>query len=599
MYIDFYGLISEPFRTTPDADAVFFSPSHREALSSLLYGVKERKGVIVITGEVGVGKTTIIRRYLTIAAPLPQKTVHIYNPNIAFERLLFTILTQVGIDPGSGQSAEMVSRLHEFALTEQRHNRAIVLVIDEAQCMPVDTLEGIRMLSNLETAEEKLIQIVLMGQPELDIVLDRHELRHVRERIALRGRILPLTRKESLEYIQHRLLQASRDQRPIFSAGALSAIVKTAQGIPRRLNILCDNALIAGFRLRQPTISRATVTRVIAEREGIQQGIWWNNRMALTAAAAVLLTISVLIFALWNPPRNAASVTASESEPTTPPPGSPSAQPTPPEEVPLKPMAPVSAAPLGNHPPSRQIEPPVTAAATDEPFGVGKVEASETARLLAVLLDSGRVVLGKAQPTINNPRLEDKDFSASVFEGRLRKEFLARTGHDIRALPSSPLPERAKPLLQRLVFFMQKEVQDAQRDINKKGIGFKGFIPATFATRVAQNFSKDTGLKLRQIGPPGIDSRNPDNKPDEREEQTLLVVQKNHPRVGDHVMEQQLPDRSIQVLLPLFYNKPCLACHGKPKGEVDISGYNKEGFKEGDLGGAISVVLPIEMNRHE
>jgi general secretion pathway protein A len=262
-------------------------------------------------------------------------------------------------------------------------------------------------------------------------------------------------------------------------------------------------------------------------------------------------------------------------------------------------MAPVSAAPLGNHPPSRQIEPPVTAAATDEPFGVGKVEASETARLLAVLLDSGRVVLGKAQPTINNPRLEDKDFSASVFEGRLRKEFLARTGHDIRALPSSPLPERAKPLLQRLVFFMQKEVQDAQRDINKKGIGFKGFIPATFATRVAQNFSKDTGLKLRQIGPPGIDSRNPDNKPDEREEQTLLVVQKNHPRVGDHVMEQQLPDRSIQVLLPLFYNKPCLACHGKPKGEVDISGYNKEGFKEGDLGGAISVVLPIEVNRHE
>ena len=121
--------------------------------------------------------------------------------------------------------------------------------------------------------------------------------------------------------------------------------MKTAQGIPRRLNILCDNVLIAGFRLRQPTISRATVTRVIAEREGIQSGIWWNNRMALTAAAAVLLTISVLIFALWNPPRNAASVTASESEPTAMAPGSPSAQPTPPEEVPLKPMAPVSAAP--------------------------------------------------------------------------------------------------------------------------------------------------------------------------------------------------------------------------------------------------------------
>jgi hypothetical protein len=98
---------------------------------------------------------------------------------------------------------------------------------------------------------------------------------------------------------------------------------------------------------------------------------------------------------------------------------------------------------------------------------------------------------------------------------------------------------------------------------------------------------------VRQIGPPGIDPRNPANKPDDQEEQTLLLIQKNHPRVGDHVMEQQLPDHSLQVLLPLFYSRQCLGCHGKPKGEVDISGYEKEGFKEGDLGGAISVILPV------
>jgi general secretion pathway protein A len=204
-------------------------------------------------------------------------------------------------------------------------------------------------------------------------------------------------------------------------------------------------------------------------------------------------------------------------------------------------------------------------------------------------------VVGRAQPTINNPRLEDKGFSSTVFEAQLRKEFLSRTRHDLHNLASAPMPESAKPLLLRLAFFMQKAVHDVQPDINKKGIGFKGFIPATFGTQVAHSFSKDTGLKLRQIGPPGTAPRNPNNKPNEEEEQLLYAVRKNHPRVGDHIVEQQLADgRGVRVMLPLFYNKQCLACHGSPKGEVDISGYEKEGFKEGDLGGAISIVLSAQ-----
>jgi general secretion pathway protein A len=141
---------------------------------------------------------------------------------------------------------------------------------------------------------------------------------------------------------------------------------------------------------------------------------------------------------------------------------------------------------------------------------------------------------------------------------------------------------------------MQKAVQDVQPLINQKGIGFKGFIPATFGTKVAEQFSKDTGLKLRQIGPPDVAPRNPSNKPDEQEEQALRAAQKSHPRVGDHVIEQQLPNDAVRVLLPLFYKKQCLACHGKPKGDLDISGYEKEGFKEGELGGAISIVLVPE-----
>lgn len=138
-----------------------------------------------------------------------------------------------------------------------------------------------------------------------------------------------------------------------------------------------------------------------------------------------------------------------------------------------------------------------------------KAELTETARLLAVLLDSGRVVVGRAQSAINNPRLEDKGFSSAVFEERLRKEFLTRTGHDLRNLAPAQMPEGAKVLLVRLSFFMQKSVQEAQPLINQKGIGFKGFIPASFATRVAEKFSKDTGLTLRQIGPPSIAPRNP------------------------------------------------------------------------------------------
>lgn len=591
MYLDFYGLIGEPFRTTPDADAVFFSPSHREALSTLLYGVKERKGVIAITGEVGVGKTTILRRYLAVTATMAQQTVHIYNPNITFTQLLVTMLTQLGETTPTGEAAGLVTRLHERALTEHRGHRTLVLLIDEAQCMPVETLEGIRMLSNLETAKEKLIQIILMGQPELDVLLDRHELRHVRERIALRGRILPLSYKESLEYIEHRLLQASRQQQPIFSAGALTSIVKRAAGIPRRLNILCDNALIVGFRLRAPVISRAIANQAIAEREGTSAPVWWKHPLAAAIAVLVLLTIPASVYLLWDSKSETVNVTSSvdlRSQSI-----SSSTVPSSSKDTPMTLTSPVNAEPLTDRPSSAHEESDASTP-DNEALNADKLAAGETARLLAVLLDAGRVVLGKAQTTINNPRLEDKGFSASVFEGRLRKEFLARTGHDLRTLPSSPLPDRAKPLLQRLAFFMQKEVQDVQQDINKKGIGFKGFIPATFATRAAQNFSKDTGFKLRQIGPPGIDPRNPDNKPDAGEEQSLLIIQKNHPRVGDHVVEQRLPDRSVRVLLPLFYTKACLACHGKPKGEIDISGYNKEGFKEGDLGGAISVVLPIE-----
>ncbi len=641
MYLDYYGFTKQPFQTTPNADFLFLSPSHKEALASIIYGIEQRKGFIAITGEVGVGKTLILRSYLETVEKSKQKTIYIFNPSVSFESLLITILKELGVKPVSGQATEMVTQLHELSIAEYRNGGVVVLVIDEAQNIPAETLEGIRMLSNLETSTEKLVQIVLVGQPELEALLNRHELRQVRERIAVHARISPLTKAESFAYIDHRLAHARSKKRPIFSKDALNLIVKTAQGIPRRLNILCDSALITGFGYQQPTISRKIAKEVIADFRGPGYFDFWKGRSAYTLAALLAVILSMIVYlgvdvkapgisvSVASPdvnPQRAAAVpegttkSSGISETAKVPGNSETPNSTGRREIPENPASsePTKTFPTPQIPAEKPVDRTTTnsAGSTEVPKShmnsdpakspfepaqnfrsndtvtVESAELAETARLLTVLLDSGRVVVGKAQAAINNPRLEHKGFSPSAFEAQLRSQFLSRTGHDLRNLAPASLPERAKPLLVRLDFFMQKAVQDAQPLINKKGIGFKGFIPATFGTTVAMQFSKDTGLKLRQIGPPGVPPRNPDNKPDEQEEQALEAIQKSHPRIGDHAVEQRRPDNGVRVILPLFYTKQCLACHGKPKGETDISGYPKEGFKEGDLGGAIAIILP-------
>ena len=589
MYSRFYGFTTEPFQNTPDLDFLFLSPNHKEALACLEYGIQQRKGFIAVTGEAGVGKTIILRSYLTKVDAQKQKTIYVLNPKLTFDSLLTTILKELSAEPVAGIAAQKLNQLHEVLIAEYRNDHTVVLIIDEAQHIPIETLESIRMLSNMETATEKLIQIVLVGQPELDALLNRSELRHVRERIALRARIAPLTKTESEEYIDHRLNLVSREPRSVFSKQALDRIVKSANGIPRRLNILCDAVLITGFGYRHAIISGGIAKEAIAVFNGSHRSQPARRLQPRYALGLVSLVVAVAFYLLYL--SAIPSITVSGlSEATDQ------------NKEPLRPV-------LGNigtdqvfASDTRQADPVPPARLVSELDAKGRdlspterMELSETARLLAVLLDSGRVVVGRAQPAINNPRLEDKGFTASAFEAQLRREFQARTRHDLHHLAGAPMPESAKPLLLRLSFFMQKAVHDVQPDINKKGIGFKGFIPATFGTQVAHSFSKDTGLKLRQIGPPGKEPRNPGNKPDDEEELLLYAVQKNHPRVGDHIVEQQLTDhRGIRVMLPLFYSRQCLACHGNPKGEVDISGYEKEGFKEGDLGGAISIVLTAQ-----
>ncbi|MGD0232715.1 MAG: AAA family ATPase [Syntrophorhabdales bacterium] len=265
MYLNYYNFRKEPFQITPDPEFLFLSPSHKEAMASIIYGIQGRKGFIAILGGVGVGKTTILRSYLDKANKEEAKIVYIFNANTSFSSLLQTIFQDLDIVPGTDDNFLMVNQLHEVLIDEYKKGRTVVLIVDEAQNMPVETLESLRMLSNLETATEKLIQIVLIGQPEFDDTLNRHELRQLKQRIAIRTTIAPLDREESLRYIEHRLSKVTQKDEPVFTAGALSEIVRFSKGIPRVINVVCDNAFITGYAYQKKPVTTKIIKEVLAD----------------------------------------------------------------------------------------------------------------------------------------------------------------------------------------------------------------------------------------------------------------------------------------------------------------------------------------------
>jgi Protein of unknown function (DUF3365) len=221
-------------------------------------------------------------------------------------------------------------------------------------------------------------------------------------------------------------------------------------------------------------------------------------------------------------------------------------------------------------------------------------ELVETGRLLAILLDSGRVTVGSVQALINDPDKGDKGFTPEVFGKKLLAKFKERSGVDLNKLQDGKVPPMAKKLLPVLVEASKKTVATYQPIINKQGMGFKNFIPATFGTHAAAIFTARTGSYLKQTTFDEL-LRNPKNKADEFEAATLQkFAETAYPRVGEKVISANVDGgKTVRIMLPLFYGKGCLACHGEPKGERDISGYIKEGGREGDLGGAISVKLAV------
>jgi general secretion pathway protein A len=224
-----------------------------------------------------------------------------------------------------------------------------------------------------------------------------------------------------------------------------------------------------------------------------------------------------------------------------------------------------------------------------------ETEAVETGRLLATLFDSGRVVIVENQPLINDPKKGEKGFTPKAFEKQLIREFKERSGVDLANLKGANLPEMAKKLLPQLVETSKSTISDNQLLINRPGLAFKGFIPAIFGVQTIAKFSVKTGIYMKQTT---FDSflRNPNNKADEFEAAVLKKFDDpSYPRQGNKIFSEIVDDgKSARVMLPLFYIRWCLICHGEPKGDIDISGYAKEGGKEGDLGGAISVKIPLE-----
>jgi general secretion pathway protein A len=267
MYLQFHNLSEFPFNITPDPRFIYFTKHHREAFDHLLYGITQRKGFIELTGEVGSGKTTLIRAVLSkIGGNIA--TALVLNPSLTETQLLRAVISDFGIECTTRDRLSYIEALNRFLLDEYAAGRNVALFIDEAQDLTPQLMEQVRLLSNLETDQHKLIQIILCGQPELKERLRRPDLRQLRQRITIRYHLTPLSKEDTANYIGHRLTVAGSDGTVIFSDGAIKEIHRYSKGSPRLINAVCDNALLAGYVARTREIDAACVKKSIQHLEG-------------------------------------------------------------------------------------------------------------------------------------------------------------------------------------------------------------------------------------------------------------------------------------------------------------------------------------------
>ncbi len=381
-YGGFYGFRSAPFHITPDPALLFPTETHRAALGAIEYGIAAGKGFIVVTGEVGVGKTTVLRSCLDGLDASRTKIIYLFSPALKTAELYAIILDELDRPrPPTANAGGMLRVLHQTLLALHQAGTQVVLAVDEAQQMPEATLESLRILSNLETHKSKLLQIILVGQPELEAVLARHSLRQLAQRVAVRARVKRLTFRQSCRYIVHRTHYAGRAvHRPLFTTPALVYLAIAAQGVPRTLNICCDNALINGYGHSADRITLGIVRescRSMKFRSPLRQ------KAALASVAMILVALLVGAAALFRHPsapaadlRRAAPASADAAPagaPTTTPPGPIAASMTPPH-----PALP-SAAPLNAPPPAVARSGSAPDPASPAPLQAGQAETAPSA----------------------------------------------------------------------------------------------------------------------------------------------------------------------------------------------------------------------------
>ncbi len=265
MYKSFFGLKENPFNVNPDPRFLYFTKQIEETLTGLMYGIQTRKGFVTLTGEVGTGKTTLINRLLDWLHHRRARTAFLFNSRMNTNQLFDFILNEFDIPCDSKSKSQQLMKLNHWLLDRYRNGETVVLIIDEAQNLTFPVLEEVRLLTNLETSTEKLLQIVLSGQPELEEKLKLPELRQLRQRIMFRCRTAPLTKEETFQYVLDRLKTAGASGEPVFSPKALDAIHLYSLGIPRVVNLLCEHSLVNAFAENQRPIEPKTVEDVARE----------------------------------------------------------------------------------------------------------------------------------------------------------------------------------------------------------------------------------------------------------------------------------------------------------------------------------------------
>jgi len=298
MYLSFFGLNEKPFAITPDPRYLYLSERHAEALAHLLYGINEAGGFVQLTGEVGTGKTTIVRSLLA-QTPKNAEIALILNPKMTPPEFLLTICEELGIgvpDTALGSLKDLVDILSEYLLRAHAAGHRVVLVVDEAQNLSPEVLEQVRLLTNLETNTQKLLQIILIGQPELRELLARNELRQLAQRVTGRYHLNPLSHEETAAYVRHRLRVAGATT-DIFAPQALNSVFSLSQGVPRVINVICDRSLLGAYSLDRHRVTPSLVRSAAAEVFGRRFTPDWLP-WAVTAGIAFLL--SGVTFAVWK-----------------------------------------------------------------------------------------------------------------------------------------------------------------------------------------------------------------------------------------------------------------------------------------------------------